>query len=408
MYLYENWARSTDGVGECAMSGQYLSGFLKRLGEDEGGRDSFWRAWANLHGKNRNLVFDISSISTYSDGLALEEFGYNRDGEALPQINVGMLFSDRPGRPLGYRVYPGSVADVSTLKNLLHQMKKDYLLTHSRLIMDRGFYSASNIVSLRREGFSFIIPLPLSVKAARTLLRETERSFDDVAACFQFNGRAMGHVSKVIELAGSLCEAHVFVDLGRRAEETNTLLRKLALVEERLKNVEIATAEGAANFIDSLSSGMSKLFKIRTTAGQLKISRNSKAINDYALKFGKIIIIPSETGCDRNGLLEDYYRRDGVEKFFDTLKNEMDSGRGRVHSQENFDGRLFVHMLGLIIYGEMTFRLKTNGGKLRMSFPEMVSHLKRLKRIYSADGSSVSSEMTKKQKLIFEALKISL
>jgi len=54
----------------------------------------------------------------------------------------------------------------------------------------------------------------------------------------------------------------------------------------------------------------------------------------------------------------------------------------------------------------MSFRLKTNGEKLHMSFPEMISHLKRLKEIYSEDGSSISSEMTKKQKAIFSALKI--
>ena len=84
----------------------------------------------------------------------------------------------------------------------------------------------------------------------------------------------------------------------------------------------------------------------------------------------------------------------------------MDSNRGRVHSQENFDGRLFLHMIGLIIYGEISYRLKTNGNKLKMSFPEIISHLKRLKRIYPNDGTSVSTEITKKQRKIFEALKI--
>ena len=76
----------------------------------------------------------------------------------------------------------------------------------------------------------------------------------------------------------------------------------------------------------------------------------------------------------------------------------MDSGRGRVHSQENFDGRLFVHMIGLILYDEMIYQLKTNGSKLSMTFPEMISHLKRLMRIYASDGASIYSEMTRKQK----------
>lgn len=214
----------------------------------------------------------------------------------------------------------------------------------------------------------------------------------------------MGHALRSVELAGRFFEAHVFVDLQRRIDEANTLLRKLSLVDQRLKERSFETEEEAAAFIDSAASGMSKLYSIRKTAQQLRIARDEGAISKHALKFGKIIIFPSRAGADRIGLLEDYFRRDGVEKFFDTLKNEMDSSRGRVHSQENFAGRLFIHMVGLIIYGEMLHRLKTNGGKLRMSFPEMVSHLKRLRRIHSHDGSSVSSEMARKQKDIFAAL----
>lgn len=406
MYLYENWAHSNDVAKDCIMSSQYISSFLKRLGENEQSRDAFWRKWANIHGKNRNLVFDISSISTYSRNLVLDEFGYNRDGEALPQINVGMLFADRPGRPLGYRIYPGSIADVSTLENLIHQMKKDYLLEHSRLVLDRGFYSATNIASLKKVGYDFIIPLPLSLKTAKELLQKNERAFDDVSSYFQFNGRPMGQLVRSIELAGSSYEAHIFVDFERKTDETKILLRKLSMVEERLQNMKFKSEEDATLFIDSVAAGMSKLFTIKKDAKEVKIIRNHTAINDYALKFGKLIIVTSKKEPDRKKLLEDYYRRDGVEKFFDTLKNEMDSNRARVRSQENFDGRLFVHMIGLIIYGEMAFRLKTCGEKLHMSFPEMISNLKRLKQIYSNDGSSISSEITKKQKAIFDALKI--
>jgi hypothetical protein len=161
MCLYENWAHMTDGLEDCAMTSQTVSRFLRGLGENEAAREGFWRLWGARHGQNRNLVFDITSVSTYAAGLVLDEFGYNRDGERLPQVNIGMLFADRPGRPLGYRVYPGGISDVATLKNLLRQMKSDYALTHSRLVMDRGFYSAANVKSLYDAGYDFILPLPL-------------------------------------------------------------------------------------------------------------------------------------------------------------------------------------------------------------------------------------------------------
>ena len=84
------------------------------------------------------------------------------------------------------------------------------------------------------------------------------------------------------------------------------------------------TAHRETAFIDSVAGGMAKLYDINKTAKQLRIKRNDSAINEYALKFGKIILLSSQTGVDRLGLLEDYFRRDGVEKFFDTMKNEAD------------------------------------------------------------------------------------
>jgi transposase len=197
------------------------------------------------------------------------------------------------------------------------------------------------------------------------------------------------------------------MDFERRAAETSTLPRKLAQVDRFLKDRHfVGTEKEAAAFIDGVAAGMAKLYDIRKTAKQLRVRRDDAAIKGHALKFGKFILATSRPGAERLGLLEDYFRRDGVEKFFDTLKNEMDSGCGRAHSQENFDGLLFVHMIGLILYREMSRRLKTNSGKLRMTFPEIIFHLKRLRRIHAPDGSCVFSEMTRKQKNIFAALNI--
>ena len=146
----------------------------------------------------------------------------------------------------------------------------------------------------RNAGFEFIIPLPLSLKTAKELLRSTERNFDDVSCYFRFNGRTMGHVLRSINISGKTYDAHIFTDFERRTEETNTLLRKLEIVEERLAGMKFNTEEETMLFIDSVADGMSKLFTVEKTAKQLKITRNKNAINEYVLKFGKIILLPGE------------------------------------------------------------------------------------------------------------------
>lgn len=410
MYLYESWAHGNENLSSMAMSSQDISDFLNTLGFDEKSRSAFWTKWAQRHGKNRNLVFDITSISTYSSGLELSEWGHNRDGESLPQINLGMVYSDRPGTPLGYKVYPGSIGDVSTMKNLLHYLKHDLLLTHSRMVMDRGFFSNANIRNLDSAGFDYLIPVPAGTRLAKDLLLSTEECFKLEGEYINFNGRLLAHAEVCREYAGGYRKFQVFLDFERRRMETQTMLNKLDMIAERFNPKDYRSIDEVKQFINSVASGYFKLFTVRKNEKSFTLQRNQTAIHEYARKFGKIILLPINFNTEPLPVLNDYFRRDGVEKFFDTLKNEMDSGRGRVQSQETFDGRLFVHMIGLIIYGEMMNRMKKNAEtlKFKMAFPEMISHLKRLKRIHSADGTTVLSELTKKQKSIFKVLEIDL
>ena len=44
------------------------------------------------------LAYDITSVSSYSELNDMTRYGYNRDGESLPQVNIAMLF----GENLGY------------------------------------------------------------------------------------------------------------------------------------------------------------------------------------------------------------------------------------------------------------------------------------------------------------------
>lgn len=66
-------------------------------------------------------------------------------------------------------------------------------------------------------------------------------------------------------------------------------------------------------------------------------------------------------------------------------------------------------MIGLIIYGEIQNRIRKNKTTLKcnFTFPEIISHLKRLKQIHSSDGTKILlTELTAKQKMIFKLLDI--
>jgi transposase len=46
-----------------------------------------------IAGENETLLFDITSLSSASRNIDWLEWGYNRDGLDLPQVNLGLVLS---------------------------------------------------------------------------------------------------------------------------------------------------------------------------------------------------------------------------------------------------------------------------------------------------------------------------
>jgi transposase len=86
------------------------------------------------------VYFDITSISSYSSGMNISEYGYNRDKEKLKQINLGIISSSSSKLPLAYKSYPGSISDVSTISNLIISAKS-WGISSILFILDCGFSS---------------------------------------------------------------------------------------------------------------------------------------------------------------------------------------------------------------------------------------------------------------------------
>ena len=104
LYLCEGWAHNSRVPS--APSSQNISRLLKELDEDR--RMLFYKKWAQLRGEKEYLALDISSVSSWSELINYVEYGYNRDHEALPQVNLAMLFGEDSRLPVFARVY-GSV-----------------------------------------------------------------------------------------------------------------------------------------------------------------------------------------------------------------------------------------------------------------------------------------------------------
>ena len=59
--------------------------------------------------------------------------------------------------PLGYEVFPGNTADVTTVEQIVTLMESRYGKSDRIWVMDRGMVSEKNLEFLRKEGRRYIL-----------------------------------------------------------------------------------------------------------------------------------------------------------------------------------------------------------------------------------------------------------
>jgi transposase len=105
------------------------------------------------------LLYDVTS--TFFEGQCklnpLAQRGYSRDQRGdCKQVCIAMIVT-RSGMPLGYEVFAGNTADVTTVKGIVDRIESKYGKSDRIWVMDRGMTSADNLEFLREENRRYII-----------------------------------------------------------------------------------------------------------------------------------------------------------------------------------------------------------------------------------------------------------
>jgi transposase len=117
------------------------------------------------------LLYDVTS--TYFEGQAqrnpLAQRGYSRDHRPdCKQVCIGLVVT-KCGMPLGYEVFAGNRADVTTLQEIVETMERRYGRADRIWVGDRGMVSAENIAFLKQSGRRYIVGTP------KSMLKQFER-----------------------------------------------------------------------------------------------------------------------------------------------------------------------------------------------------------------------------------------
>jgi len=323
---------------DASLSPNTLSDVLREIGKDYASQKEFFDG---LMVDSKTLIFDLSSIFSYSENLKYAEKGHNADHLYLKQINFMLFFSMDTQLPVLLKPLPGSVRDIKSLKTVIDEVN----VKDTTVVIDRGFASCVIPDMLTDFGLNFILPL--------------RRNFTDIDygwnLDYTFSYRKRGIKWGRKRIGPNFL--YLFEDVKLRAEEETTFLH---LMNEKKRNIE--------------------------------------EYKEEEKKFGKIAILSNrDVGGETIYLM--WKDRENIEVAFDALKNELENDKTYLDDDDAVRGYFFISFLSLYLYYKILNLLRKAKLVEKVSVNEVLLELSKVYEIHLGDKRKLSEIPNKVMKL---------
>jgi len=353
------------------------------------------------HASQSTLVYDITSITSYSELNTLFEWGYERSATDLPQVNLSVIVNKELGIPVTYDIYPGSLNDVSTLENILNKLN-DVGVNSYMLILDRGFCSAHNILKIMKHAKTWIMPARRNLKSYDRIIEETLFTIENPNNSNIIDERVL-YVMPVIMIIGH-CQkvtSYLYFDRCEAVRESDRLALKLKDLLDNINSTILEKDEQPFEVYEELAGTYAKFFVYKFKDGIFQVTIKRSEVDKAKKSMGKFILM-YQGDMTWDQCLIQYKGRDIVEKGFAALKGELEIMPLRLHNEETMRGLLFVCFLSLMIRMRMSHIISNHQEmRTKIDITTIFTELSKLKMIKLLSGELIMSEMTKKQREIF-------
>jgi transposase len=403
LYLARHFTESHSHPYGDLITSPNISKLLSSINEDS--KLKFFKLQANRRLENEYLAYDLSSISSYSEQIKEVKHGYNKDGSCLPQVNLALVIGENSLLPVYYRVLPGNISDVKTVKKLIID-SKFLSIENLKFVMDRGFYDLENIKKLLANNISFVV-------GGRKNVSFIELSMNEAIAA----GNDHRNFIENFNLYGYTFEKSVPVKL--KIKNNSMVAKNFKLHIHIICDEEKATLE-KINFnknlhdaVDAVSKNSAsvqqkKLFdqycytKYNNTEKTYEIEYNNEKIYSKTCPMGYFCLI-SDCYSDLNDIVKIYRHKDAVEKAFHSFKSVLSKKRTtQVHSIQRFEGLTFLRFVSLILTSSIHQVMSKNNLFKKYTMHEMLSDLDIIYK-YVYQGIDIHySEITKKQYALYK------
>jgi len=336
-------------------SSQDISRLISRLGEQSLQTKFFKNYTAKFFSGARGLLIDSTALPSNINS-SINAFGYS-SGNIEQNVTCLMLVDKASSLPIYFRAIGGDIADISTVKTTIAEIKKLGLDADSA-ILDAGFCSKENLQFMCKENIDFITRLPKSHNIFSEMVAEIGNIESSSNVCWY--GERMVFIKTIKKnIYGHEIYAHIILDPSKKNKDMKFIFK------DKLGGV---------------------------------LEPEEESMLDAKMKEAGFFILLSKQDIKHKEILPSYYTRQKIEEIFGFAKSNNNILPLRVHSEKSIRGYLMLVFLALIIFITMKQRLNEPMDKVWLRLRSLKAKV--------FDDEIIIQEPNKKVKDIFKALRV--
>jgi transposase len=381
-----------------------VSNFLQSItAEQSVGFLNEWNANRN-HREKIYISYDSTNKNCQAGDIEMAEFGKAKIDIGAPIFNYAIAYDTNNREPLFYEKYPGSINDVSQLRQTLNKAV-GYGYKKIGFILDRGYFSKKNIEQMDACGYSFVIMVKGMASFVNQLILEHRGSFENKRVHDMDDYGLYGKTvkKKLYETDEKERYFHIYHSVKKEASERTIFEAKLKkmktyLMEHVNEEINFGPIFQHYYYIHYEESG--KIFVYPEE--RIDVSEKEIALCGY-------FVIVTSAKMTAKEAIQLYKSRDASEKLFRGDKSYLGNKSIRVHSDESARAKIFIEFVALILrsklYTKLIDEMKSINKKPNyMTVPAALRELEKIEMVRQTDNVyRLDHAVTATQKTILKA-----
>ena len=354
-----------------------ISGFLRDISRDDSIRfQSEWNKGRD-HREKIYISYDSTNKHCQAGDVGIAEYGHEKDRQNKPVFNYAVAY-DRTNR-----------------------------------LLDRGYFSESNIRFMDRNGFEFIMMVKGCRDLVSSLILEHKGEFEDewenAIPYYDVNGMTVkGRLLKGDEKDRYF---HIYYSDYRKARERAKLQLLIREQKEQLESLKGTVYEKTGGW---RSPYFDLIYHTEKGSGKktLQFIRERQDVISREIRLCGYFCIITSAEMTAETALDLYKSRDSSEKLFRGDKSYLGERSMRVYHDEPVHSKIFIEFVALIVRNKIYTCLKDRMKELHkkknyMTVPAALKELDKIELIRQADGTYILDHaVTATQKDILQAFNL--